>query len=97
MTELENDIYIQLLNLYINDLEAELFLNSIQKRLDEAVKDHLNQQPHPQKLWPGFNPNVVPIQSTKNCSACGLRIDGPMGYVCPNAQCPCGLGNVFID
>ena len=27
-----------------------------------------------------------------NCPRCGLKLEGVMGYVCPNADCPTGLG-----
>lgn len=31
----------------------------------------------------------------KECPKCGLKLDGPIGYYCPNNPCPCGLGGVY--
>ena len=40
----------------------------------------------------GTNPSPVPfnpVQTTPNsCRACGLKLDGPMGYHCPRHDCP---------
>lgn len=30
--------------------------------------------------------------SDKRCSKCGIKMDGPMGYSCPDSECP-----VFIQ
>ena len=94
MTELEKDIYIQLLETYIHDVELDLYLMKAEKSFHDAINAHLEKQKtvQPQVLRPVIEPNWV-----KTCQACGLRLDGPMGYVCPNTQCPSGLGNVFVD
>lgn len=89
MTELEKDIYIQLLELHINELEWDIKLRDINKVLDDAIKNHPKPTP--------FVPIQTPPHWNKNCSACGLKLDGVMGYVCPNSRCPSGLGNVFVD
>ena len=34
-------------------------------------------------------------ESVKVCTKCGLKLDGPMGYVCSNYPCPCGLGGAW--
>ncbi len=32
-----------------------------------------------------------------NCPKCGLKIDGPMGYVCTNYPCAVGLGGAWCN
>ena len=32
---------------------------------------------------------------TTKCPRCGLDFNGPMGYVCPVADCPTGLGGAY--
>ena len=35
-----------------------------------------------------------PLRSTGCCLKCGLKMDGVIGYCCPNHDCPVGLGPV---
>ena len=41
-------------------------------------------------------PNIPmnPSFPINQCSKCGLKLDTVMGYVCPNLDCPTGLGPV---
>jgi len=39
-----------------------------------------------------MNPTYPPYNPT--CGKCGLKLDTVMGYVCPNLDCPTGLGPV---
>ena len=94
MTELEKDIYIQLLEKYVAELELDLYLMKAEKNFHDAINEHLEKQ---KTVQPQVFPPRMPPHWNKTCQACGLRLDGPMGYVCPNTQCPSGLGNVFID
>jgi len=34
----------------------------------------------------------VPLHDAPRCAACGLKLEGVMGYVCSRADCPTGLG-----
>lgn len=43
--------------------------------------------------WP-VNPATPAPWKTDRCSKCGLEIKGVMGYVCPNMDCPTGMGPV---
>jgi hypothetical protein len=45
-----------------------------------------------QPMWPTINP---PIAAPNHCSKCGLKMEGVMGYVCSQPQCPTGLGGVW--
>lgn len=42
----------------------------------------------PIKPYPGTNATIAV------CGKCGLEIKQVMGYCCPNADCPCGMGPV---
>lgn len=47
--------------------------------------------------WPEINPyrTDAPREWSnpyKTCPKCGLDLSGPMGYCCPNGDCPTGLG-----
>ena len=33
-------------------------------------------------------PHLQPLQVPSGCSVCGLKMDGPMGYVCSHPNCP---------
>jgi hypothetical protein len=45
-----------------------------------------NPFPYPQP-WPApFTPNPWPV--VRNCSKCGINLDGVMGYVCGDTNCP---------
>lgn len=41
--------------------------------------------------WPEYP------QSDHRCPKCGIKIEGVMGYCCPQVSCPCGLGGVTCD
>lgn len=43
----------------------------------------------PKKPYPG------PNQTVAVCGKCGLELKHVMGYCCPNADCPCGMGPVM--
>lgn len=34
-------------------------------------------------------PIVTPV--SPGCPVCGIKFDGPMGYVCPRADCPSAI------
>ena len=44
-------------------------------------------------------PYPLPTQPNpfSNCPKCGLKLEGVMGYVCPNAGCPTGLGGAWCS
>lgn len=54
---------------------------------------------------PTINPNTiyplkpdVPFQYGKGCPKCGIGADGgPLGYVCNDPMCPCGLGGTWCS
>lgn len=39
-------------------------------------------------IWPERPP------TERRCTKCGIKIEGVMGYYCPQTDCPCGLGGV---
>lgn len=65
------------------DEELRQILENIEKRLTA-----LEGRQHPALI-----PPAIPIKYEENvCTECGLRLEGVMGYCCPNPRCPTGLG-----
>lgn len=41
-------------------------------------------------------PDIFPQQYDYNsCPKCGIKLEGVMGYCCPHARCPTGLGGAW--
>lgn len=75
-------IYSLLLDEYITDLEFGVAITKTIQRIRDI------EPPLPINPWqPIGNPYT-------HCHKCGLKLDVAMGYCCPNAQCPTGLGPV---
>lgn len=65
------------------------FFTSPPTPLPEPYKRESTPWPDPLvPKWPNYP------QSDNRCSKCGIKLDGAMGYVCPNNPCPTGLGGV---
>ncbi len=45
---------------------------------------------------PSIPMNPSPLDY-KSCPKCGIKLDGPMGYVCSQPQCPTGLGGSWCS
>lgn len=62
------------------------------KRLRRSTYGPLINDPTkiPQPWTPKSTPQYP--QSDKRCPKCGIKMDGPMGYSCPDSDCP-----VFIQ
>lgn len=72
----------------LDRLEAiEKSLDAIRKRVDNI--DIVRQLPAPLPPTPNtwFDP--------KTCPKCGLKLEGVMGYCCPQPYCPTGMGPVM--
>jgi hypothetical protein len=54
-----------------------------------AALERAQRVPHP--AVPYFPP-VEPVFGPNQCGRCGITLSPVMGYVCPHANCPCGLG-----
>lgn len=50
----------------------------------------------PYAPMPSIPMNPSPF-TPNNCSKCGLKLEGVMGYVCTNYPCPCGLGGAWCN
>lgn len=74
-------------------LEQSMEMN---RKLMERISERpITPLPYPlpstQPIWP-----TVPKNPEYNlCPKCGLKLEGVMGYVCPQAQCPTGLGGAW--
>ena len=64
-------------------------LSYLERRISELERSKRLTDPY-QPFMPS------PVQPTwtahpSACSVCGLKFDGPMGYVCTNPRCPSGV------
>ena len=67
------------------------------KKLKELYeKDSDKAEPRPP-----FSPWGIPAQPfyqpKPKCSQCGIALSGVMGYCCPRANCPCGMGPTWCE
>lgn len=61
-------------------------LREIKERLSKLERSTLPFGPiHP----------VNPLQRNTQCSKCGIKLEGLMGYCCPRGDCPTGMGPVM--
>lgn len=93
MTELERELYTLFLEKLIEDLIMEIEVNEIKTRLSKRIDE---EKEHERRPW--VQPWTTPYKEytlANSCSKCGLKLDQTMGYCCPDAKCPCGLGPVM--
>lgn len=88
-TQFDLHVYALLLEEYIRDLEQELSRESNDniKRITDDLWKRTGPIPH---IPPAPSP-----WSIKQCSKCGLKLEGSMGYCCPVPECPTGLGSPY--
>lgn len=87
---MQNEIYIQLLELYTKDIEDQLRILYAAISLQAELEHHRQtKSPAPPPLPPAINTWYG------NCPTCGLKLDTTMGYCCSNPKCPTGLGPVY--
>ncbi len=77
--------YALFLEEYLKDLETEQMAREIADNLNKWLKKN---EPD---IWKKPNP----WNETQRCTKCGLKLEGVMGYCCPNVGCPTGLGPVM--
>ena len=82
-TQTQYEWYALFLEEYLKDLEAEKASRDISDRLDEWLKKN------EWDIWTKPQPPV------NQCSKCGLKLEGVMGYCCPQPGCPTGLGSPY--
>lgn len=72
--------------------------------MNRKLMEKLGDRPVTSLPYPAPQPVTVPFPydpSTpygpiaKNCAKCGLKMEGVMGYVCTQPQCPTGLGGAW--
>ena len=66
--------------------------------MDKLAQRPITPLPHPlpsMPYQPWVTPNSPPMGG--NCPKCGLKLEGVMGYVCSQPQCPTGLGGVWCN
>jgi hypothetical protein len=80
----------------MNDLEKDLYI-ALLENLVSDLENELFKYDLIKRLndsLPRANPNPW---REGTCKECGIRMDGVMGFVCPNTKCPTGMGRIFID
>lgn len=82
-TQTQYEWYALFLEEYLKDLEAEKAAREIADNLTDWLKKHELD------FW------TKPQQPVNRCSKCGLKLEGVMGYCCPNVGCPTGMGPVM--
>ena len=83
--QIQCEIFLLLLEHYIQDLEFKLLTYEFQDELDKLTKDYKPD-------WPRKDPFEP---KDWNCPTCGLKLNQVMGYCCPHPKCPTGLGPVM--
>lgn len=72
-------------------------LDKIIQLLEEVLKRAKSDRRVPRNPWDVIGPGLPPVPTyeyKKECSQCGIKFgDGPIGYSCPQKNCPCGLGS----
>lgn len=95
MSQAEREMIALLGDLVRATKEMARLITEMSVRLDRnaPVSVHVNGQvPTPPIQWPYPTTQSVP----NACSKCGLKMEGVMGYVCPNGvNCPVGLGGSY--
>lgn len=66
----------------------------------ESLKKRIDTIEHLQRATQPYGPTTIPYQpfqwqGVNQCTKCGLQLDKVMGYVCPQPNCPTGLGPVM--
>lgn len=85
--------YNLILQKYIEDLEDQNLSLEVDKKLNEWLKGYFIPKPNPyipNRLTPAPDP-----WHPRTCVKCGLKLEGVMGYCCPDMQCPTGMGPVM--
>lgn len=50
--------------------------------------------PEPEPWEHPLVPKWPQMPEPTHCGKCGIKIEGVMGYYCPQPNCPCGLGGI---
>lgn len=65
--------------------------------LEQTLKDLQEDRRIPRNPWDVIGPGLPPApiyEYKRECTQCGIKFgDGPIGYSCPQKNCPCGLGS----
>lgn len=72
------------------------FAGAIMTGYDNGIKVGRAMEAAEQQVWirPLGPPKEWPQQASQHCPTCNLKLEGVMGYVCGNVECPVGLGGV---
>lgn len=77
-----------------SDWDVVVLANEV-KRLKRELQ-RLSPKKDDQRIFPQtipVTPHSIPWNS---CSVCGMKFEGPMGYVCPRSDCPTAVTCVSV-
>jgi hypothetical protein len=82
---------------YTDKMAERLRVKDLEKRVEEQAK--LIELLQKNTAIPPWNPSMPyqPLPTFTKCGKCGLNLEGVMGYVCSQPQCPTGLGGVWCS
>ncbi len=95
----------------MHELMQELMIENARLKercalLEESVKAKTRDYDRLLDAFQNLTIPSIPLQPikypappyTKGCSKCGIGADGgPLGYVCNDPMCPCGLGGAWCS
>lgn len=71
---------------------------SKKEREEILVELHKVYDPPGTQPWEEIYPiPMFPVVDDSRCPVCNLELTGVMGYVCPNTDCPTGLGPTIVS
>lgn len=82
----------------MNDLEKQIdeLTKQVQRLADRVsrIEGTFPQGPFGPQFPPQFPTMPAPVTIRNECLRCGIKFSQVMGYVCPDMDCPTGLGGV---
>ena len=79
---------------YTDRLAERERVRNLEKRVEEQAKLIELLQKNDTPSWMDDH---KPLPTSTYCGKCGLKLEGVMGYVCSQPQCPTGLGGVWCS
>lgn len=85
--------------------KPEIFLQTYEPLIDmnditpqkQVAEPWVLPMPYKRDPTPWPDPYTPKWSEPKSCSKCGIKLDGVMGYSCPQPNCPTGLGSAWCS
>lgn len=82
-----------------NNMTTDVKIKQLEKKIAQ-LEERISYLEAAERIKQPFQPNpwpLYPIQPRRACPTCGLDLTNTMGYCCPNANCPCGMGPIMCS